>query len=173
MHARLPPAFGFDVRPAAAHLVHVGGRAADVADDSLELRIARHRLNLADDRIVTPRLNDPPLMRGDRAKRAAPKAAAHDRYRILDHLKGGNRLAVRVMRMPRVRQVVDRVHRLLRDRKPRRVADDRLLVMKLDERPSVVRVRLVVDHFRCFGKGGLVGGDSLVAGKQQKLIVGD
>ena len=38
MDAAQPAAFGFDLGPAAAHLIHVGRRAADVADHALEVR---------------------------------------------------------------------------------------------------------------------------------------
>ena len=42
MDARQPLALRLDLGPRAAHLVHVRGRPADVADDALELRVGRH-----------------------------------------------------------------------------------------------------------------------------------
>src|SRR4051812_44411461 len=99
-------------------------------------------------------------MRGDRAKRAAAKAAAHDRYAVLDHLEGGDRFAaIARMSLPRVRQAVDGVHRGLRDRERRRVGDDGLAVVELYEPPGVVRVRLVVDDPGGFGEEHFVVAD--------------
>ena len=45
MHTRLTAAFGFDVRLGASHMIHVGGRATDVADDPLEIFVFGHRLD--------------------------------------------------------------------------------------------------------------------------------
>ncbi len=47
MHARQPFALRLDLGPRAAHLIHVGRRAADVADDAGELRIGGHLADFA------------------------------------------------------------------------------------------------------------------------------
>ena len=112
MHAREPLALRLDFGPGAAHLIHVGRRAADVADDALEFRVGGHLADFFEDRLLRPRLHDPALVGRDRAKRAAAEAAAHDRHRILDHLVGRDRLGVGRVRPARVGQVVNRVHLL-------------------------------------------------------------
>ncbi len=53
VHARLSAAYGFDLQLDALHLVHVGRRSADVADDALEIGIGRHVIDLPQDRILT------------------------------------------------------------------------------------------------------------------------
>ena len=86
MHAAQPAALGFDLGPRAAHLVHVGRRAADVADHALEIGVGRHLPDFAQDRLLAAALDDPAFVGRDRAERAAAEAAAHDLHRILHHL---------------------------------------------------------------------------------------
>ena len=50
--ARLSTADRFDFRLRADHLVHVGGRAADIADDSFEIGVLRHRVDFAQDGLL-------------------------------------------------------------------------------------------------------------------------
>ncbi len=93
MHARLPPANGFDLGPRALHLVHVGGGTADVADHAFEIGSSAIVADFGHDRFLAARLNDAALVGRDRTERAAAEAAAHDRDRVLDHLEGGDRFA--------------------------------------------------------------------------------
>ena len=147
----------------AAHLVHVGGRAADVRDDPGELGILPHPLQLVQDRFLRTRLDDPPLMRGDRAERAAAETASHDRDRVLDNLVRGILCPLYIgCGRAGVGQPVDPVHVLLADRQRRRVADDRLPVVKLHEAAGVERVGLLVDDLGRRRELLLVGLDLLI-----------
>ena len=100
VNARLTPTNGFDFRLRTFHLVHVGGRPADVADDALEFGILRHLLNFFQHRVLTPRLNRAPLVRRDRAERTSAETTPHDRDRVLDHLVGRDRFRVTGMGPP-------------------------------------------------------------------------
>ncbi len=72
----------------AAHLVHVGRRAADVADDALELGIGGHLADFAEHRLRAAALDDAAFVGRDRAERAAAEAAAHDLHRVFHHFIG-------------------------------------------------------------------------------------
>jgi len=152
MHARLPATDGFDVRSRATHLIHVGGRATDVADHALEISRLGHGSNFVQDRLLAPRLNDPPLVGGDRAECAAPEAATHDRDRVFDHLECGDRFGVGRMWQPRVGQPVDRVHGRFADRQLGDIADDRLRAMRLHQGAGIERIGFVVNDSRRLGE---------------------
>ena len=158
MDARQAFALRLDFGPAATHLVHVGRRAADVADRSLEFGILTELLDfLGEDRLLRPRLDDPTLMSRDRAEGAAAEAAAHDRNGVLDHLERGDRLGVARMRPARVRQIVDAVHVGFGQRQAGRRDDDGLAIVILHQRLGVQRVRVRVDDPRRGDELRLVG----------------
>ena len=139
MDAGQPFAFRLDFGSRAAHLIHVGGGAADVADDALELRVGGH---LAALRCSTDSCERDWMIRPWWAvieqNVQPPKQPRIERHRILDHLMGRDRLACtkdaagacRADRRcdpfpPRV------------NRQRRRIGDHRLAVVKLHQRLGV------------------------------------
>src|SRR5690349_21330278 len=63
---------------------------------------------------------------------------------MLHRVERGDALAVRRMRRANERQVVERIHLFFGEWKRRRVEEDRLVAMWLQDRAAVVRVRLVL-----------------------------
>src|SRR5262249_51917324 len=110
VNTRLTLALRFHLGPRAAHLVHVGRRTADVADDAGKLWVGSHFADFLEHGFLRTRLNDSALVSSDRAKGAAAETAAHDSHRILDHLVSGYGFRVRGVRTPCVRQVIDVIH---------------------------------------------------------------
>ncbi|KIG14484.1 hypothetical protein DB30_06711 [Enhygromyxa salina] len=167
VHARGPPARGLDLGIFAAKPPHVGRGAANVGDDAREPgdRVA-DLLDLADHRRPRAALNDPTLVLGDRAKRAAAKAAAHDHDRGLDHLVGGD-LGVFVARVraPAVGQLEHLVHLGGRQGDRRWVDPHVAVAVALDQDPTVVGVGLLVEHARGVGVEHLVVADGLERGQ--------
>ena len=86
VHAREPATDRFDLRLGAAHAVHVGRGAADVADDSVPPGRVGHCLHFAQDARLGAALDGPALVHGDRAERTAAKAASHHGHAGLDRL---------------------------------------------------------------------------------------
>ena len=123
MDAREPLALRLDLGPRAAHLVHVGRRAADVGDDARELRVGRHLPQLAEDRLLRRDWMIRPWCAVIEQNVQPPKQPRMIVHRVLDHLERRDRLAaVHRVRPARVRQAVDPVHVVLADRQGRRVA---------------------------------------------------
>ena len=167
MHARQPSADRLDLGPRAAHLVHVRRRPADVADHAFELGIGGHLADFGQHRLLAAALDDAPFVGRDRAERAAAETAAHDLHAVFDHLERGNLfVAVAGVRLARVGQAVDAVHLDLRQRKRRRVDDDRLGAVVLHEPPRVVRVRFVVRDPRHVAEGQRIARDGVEVGQQ-------
>src|SRR5262249_50073869 len=101
-----------DLAALAGHAVHVGGGAAEVADDAGEAgRDVAAALDLGQNRPPAVARDDAPRGLGDRAEAAAAETAAHDRHRELDHLVR-RKLATAVARMrdALIGQLVDAVH---------------------------------------------------------------
>ena len=109
-------------------------------------------------------------MGGDGTKGAAAKTAAHQRDRILDHLERRDRLTISRMRLPRVGQAVDAVHRRLRQGKTGRIADYGLSAVPLNDAPRIVGIGLVMDQAGGLGKGRFVAADGLVRGNHQGVF---
>jgi hypothetical protein len=127
-----------------------------------EARILAHAPQLGEDRFRRPRLDDPSLVSGDRAERAAPEAPSHDRHRILDDLESRDLLPfVHRVRLARVGEAVDPIHIVLSNRQRRRVADDRLAVVVLHQALGVERVRLLMNDLGRPGEQLLIGFDFL------------
>ena len=169
MHAGLASAFGLDFRPAASHFVHVSSRSTDVADHAFELRILSHLFDFANHRFMTARLNNASLVSRNRTECATAEAASHDRDGVLDHVEGGNLLRIRWMRSTRVGHSVDRIHCWLRNRKPRRIANDCLTIMKLHQALRVVWIGFIVNDLGGFRESGLVCGNQLEGRQPQEL----
>ena len=85
--AACPPAFFPCFRPRTVHLIHIGRRAAEVADRAGEVGLLGHAANLCENRGLATALDDAALVDGDRAKRAAAETAAHDLDRVLHDLE--------------------------------------------------------------------------------------
>jgi len=148
MHTGLPPADSLDLGFRASHVVHVGCRASDVADDPLEIFVLTHLSDLVENRFFGARLDDSTLMGSDRAESTTAKATAHDRHRVLDHVEGWDRLTVTRVSFTRIRQSVDSIHRFLADGQSRHVAHDSLIAMALDQASCIERIGFMVDHSR-------------------------
>ena len=146
VYARLAAADGFDFGPRTLHLVHVRGGAADVADRAFEVLVRGHGLDFLHHRFVAARLNNAALVCGDRAERAAAEAAAHDRDGVFDHLVRGDFLGVAWVSLTGVGEAENAVHCGLRDWQRRRVADDGLVAVPLDQAASVIGIGFVVDR---------------------------
>ncbi len=114
MHARQTPADRLDVSARTPHFVHVRGGATDVADNSFEILFPPQCRHFTNDRLLTARLDNAALMRGDRAECASAEASPHSRHRVFDDFVRGDRLRIAGVRLACVRQVVERVHGLLR-----------------------------------------------------------
>ena len=82
---------GLDLGAAAAQAVHVGRGAAQVRNGAGEaLDLVADVLDLLNDRIFRPALDDAAFVLGDGAEGAAAKATAHDVDRETDHLPRGD-----------------------------------------------------------------------------------
>ena len=66
-------------------------------------------------------------------------------------------------------QIVNAVHRRLRNRKPGRVAHYRLAVVPLHQSTGVIRIRFVVNDFRRFGEQWFIGGNLLETGEHEGI----
>ena len=136
----------------AFHLVHVRGRSADVADHAGKVVHAPQRTHFAEDALGASRLNHPALVLGDRAEAAAAETAAHGHDGVLDRLEGGDGRVVRRMWVAREREIVELVHQLRAERHGRRVEVDGLVTVRLDQRPAVARVGLVLERAAHFAE---------------------
>ena len=124
VHAGQPPADRLDLGPRAAHLVHVRGRPAEIADRPLEVRRRGDRLDLA--RGSTRRLRlwmTRPSCIVMLQKVQPPKQPRMISTESLIVSKAGISLVVPRVRAARERQVVDRVHPRLVERQAGRVDD--------------------------------------------------
>ncbi len=150
IHARRPATCRLDRRRLARESIHVGSRAAEVGDHAGEARHrVAHGLDLVDDRFFRAALDDAALVLGDRAERAAAEAAALDRNREADHLVCRDlRLPVERMRHAPIRQLVDRIHLLGRERQRRRIEPHIDVAMALHERTRVTRIRFQMQDAR-------------------------
>ena len=122
----------------------------------LKIWVGGHLADFTQHGRLAARLDDSSLVSRDRAKRTAAETAAHDGDRIFDHVERRNGLAIVRMRLTSVWQPVDKVHRRLRNRQSRLVANNNLLVVPLDQRSGVVRIGLVVNDLGSFGKCRLI-----------------
>ena len=172
VHAGQAPTRGLDRLALAAHLIHVRRRSADVADHPAKVVHAAQRPHLAQHALRRSALDDPPLVLRDRAEAAAAEAAAHRHDRVLDRLERRDlALAVAEVGPAHERQVVERVHVRRLERPRRRVQVHRPLPVRLQQRASVARVRLVLERPRHLEERRLVVLHLLVARQPQRLPV--
>ena len=147
-HARRLAASRLNLARLAGDAVHVGRGATEVRDNTRE---ARHRIanlpNLLQHRLLGTVLNDAAFVFCDGAEGTATKAATLDGHGEPDHLVRGNLLlAVKRVRHALVRQFVNAVHFLRRQRNGRRVQPHIGIAMALHQRARIARVRLGVQH---------------------------
>ena len=161
-----PPALRLDLRPRAAHLVHVRGRAADVGDRPLETGLGGEEADLGKDRLLRTALDDAPFVRRDRAERAAAETATHDLNAVLDHLEGRDpRSAVGRVGEAGEGEPVDAIHLRLFQGQRGWIDDDRFPAMPLHEPAGIVRVGLEVSDPRHRAEVDGVAGHGLKIGK--------
>ncbi len=142
----------------AAELVHVGGGAAQIRDDTGKARhLVADLFDFFQDRLFRAALDDAPLVLGDGAEGAATEAAAHDVDRGLDHVVGRDLLvAIGRVRHPLVRQAEHPVHLVCFEREGGRVDPDDAIAVGLGEGAGAARVGLVVQDARGMGVEHLV-----------------
>src|ERR1035441_10685075 len=87
-------------------------------------------------------------MHADAAERAARRAAAHHRDRILDHGERRDRLPIHRMRHARKWQIIERVHLRPLQRKGRWFNNNTAVPMSLEKRTPVERALLALDDLR-------------------------
>ena len=141
VQAAQPPALLAHLRPRAVHLVHVGRRAAEVADRAREIGLARpcggsRRGSTASLRLWMMR----PSWAVIEQNVQPPKQPRMIWIESFTTSKAGIRCsAVARVRPPRERQAVDAIHLLLRKRPGGRIDDHRLAPVILHQPPGVVR----------------------------------
>jgi len=152
-HAAQPATGLFDFFRLARHAVHVGGRAAEVGNDAGKAGcLVANRFDFADHRIFGAALDDAAFVLGDRAERAAAKAAAHDIDREPDHLPRRNfGIAVAWVRRACVGQVVDRIHVGRGQRNWRWIQPYIALAVCLAHRARIAGVRFEMEYARGVG----------------------
>ena len=117
MDARGAGALAAGVEVLAAHAVHVGRRASQIAQRTFEIRHLRHLTHFAQDALAAARGNEFALMGRDGAEGASAEAAPVERHRMAYHVVGGNALApVFGMGQTRVGQIERGVDLLRRHR---------------------------------------------------------
>ena len=122
------------------HSAHIRRRRAEVGDDEIAPGFLGERSNFLQNRRFAPVLDKFALVRRDCAERTAAETAAMALNRRANDVDRRNRLRVRRVRLARVRQVVNGVHLLRRERERRRIDDDRLVAVFLNERLRAVRI---------------------------------
>ncbi len=142
----------------AAELVHVGGGAAQIRDDTGKARhLVADLFDFFQDRLFRAALDDAPFVLGDGAEGAAAEAATHDVDRGLDHVVGRDLLvAIGRVRHPLVRQAEHPVHLVGFEREGGRVDPDDAIAVGLGEGAGAARVGLVVQDARRMGVEHLV-----------------
>ena len=133
-----------DVARLAGQPVHVGGRPAEVGNDSGEARcLVANLLDLAQDRGFRTGLNDAAFVFGDRAEGATAEAAAHDVDREANHFPGRDAgVAIARMRRAGVGQIEHGVEFRGSQRNRRRVQPQVAVAVALNQGASVARVGL-------------------------------
>ena len=94
MDARRPLALLAQVEVGALHAVHVGAGSAQVAQVALEVGQLHDGLHFAQDALLATAHDELALMGGDGAEGASAEASAVDVDRVLDHVVGGDALAL-------------------------------------------------------------------------------
>ena len=139
----------------------VGGRAADIVDVPLEIRQRGEQPRFGKDRLLAAHRDFPPLVEGDGAEVAAPEAAAvvgDGEFHLLNPRHAAQRVVARVP-SAHIGQGVDPVELLGREGAHRRVLDEHLLPVPLeDDFPGDLILLVHLDAGR-LAVGGLIGAD--------------
>ncbi len=148
---------------APVHGVHVGTRAAQVADVALEVGHLRDGLHLAQDARLRPAGDELALVRRDGAEGTTAEAAAMQGDGVAYHLVGGDALAAILgMGQARVGQVVDAVQLLGGGRRAGRVDHHRAPLHRLQQARGGILVALLLDVAEVLGLPPLVAQAVLV-----------
>ena len=155
-------------------MAEVGRRAADVMDIALEAVQLRQNLSFAQNRFMAARLNDASLMRMNSAEGTAAEAASAADKAELNLFERRNASLGIIARMPltHIRQIVDSVHLLHRQREDVRILYDIFLLSLLDYDFAVKRVLLLALQLEGSGKFFAVVLDLLPAGKLHIFVIG-
>lgn len=94
MDARGPFALAAQLLVSALHAVHVGAGSAQVAQVALEVGQLHDSLHLTQDAFLATAHDEFALMGGDGAECTSAEASAVDVDRVLDHVVGGDALAL-------------------------------------------------------------------------------
>ena len=126
---------------------------------------SRRLAQLFEHRFGRTRLDNPPWCAVIEQNVQPPKHP-HQGDGVLDDLVGRDLPAfVHRVRIAGVGKSVDAVHVFLTDRQRRRVADDGLAIMELNQGSGVERVGFLVDDLGRSGKLALIGGHLLADGR--------
>ena len=148
----------------AGRAVHVCGRAADVGDVALEAVEPGNLRRLGEYRTPAAPLDNPALVRGERAEGAGAEAAAVRRYRKPDRLERRYLLFVVRVRPAGVGQVVEVVEFGLGQWFGRRVVHYPAVCVRLSNGPAGRIVGLATPEAECVVELALIGADRLVRG---------
>ena len=155
-------------------MAEVGRRAANVMDITLEAGKLDQQLCLAQNRFMAARLNDTSLMRMNSAEGTAAEAASAAYQAELNLFERRNASLDIIARMPltHIRQIIDSVHLLHRQREDVRILYDIFLLSLLDYRLTVEWVLLLALQLEGSGKFLAVVLDSLPVGKLHIFVIG-
>ena len=161
VNARRPTAGRFNFRAFTRQPVHVGGWPTEVGNNPGESRRrVTDGFDFFDDGVFRAVLDDAPFMLGDGTKGASAKTAAHDRDRVLDHLKSGYFLIlVGMMWQAAIGQPIDTVHFLGSQRDGWRIQPKFAVTMPLHECAGITGVGFQVQHAGGMGIQHRVGFD--------------
>ena len=163
----------------AAHQLRVAGcppeirrRAADIVDVALEARQLCQQPRLAQDRRMTPALDDTALMGNNRAEVATTEAAALRDQAELHFLDCRYTACLLIDRMirPLVRQIIHLIHLRLRERLRRRILHDAPLVILLREPASANGILLEIRRSERLGERPFLRAYSGERGQLQIVI---
>ena len=156
---------------AAGGLAEVGRWAAHVVDITLEIRVGGHHPRLFQQRFVAARLDNPSLMKGQRAEAARAVAPAAGGQRKLDLLDGGHAAQRVIAGVPGtgIGQGIDLVHLLGGQGWLGRVLNDVSVAAGLGQRLGGEGVGVLILHAKAFGIGAAAHAHRF-AGWQQGIV---
>ena len=162
---------GLEIAP--VHAVHIGRRTSEVAEVAFEPGHLNDLAHLAQDVLLRPAGDKLALVGGDGAEGAAAEAATMDVDAKLDHLEGGDGLAL-VLRVgiARVGQVEGGVELLGRHRRIGRIDHGEAPIDALEDAAGVALVGFLLDMAEVFGLKLLVA-QALLVGVEDNVVLAD
>ena len=117
-------------------------RAADIVDDSLEVRKFRQQNRFPENRFIASHLDDPSLMRKEGTERAPAETPPVRHEAELDFTNRRNASGVFILRVirPNIRQLINRVEFRFRQERRRRVLDHMTESVFLTQRSAADRI---------------------------------